>query len=364
MSDAAQSYIRIERPEPIIRADSVAHVAFERRDADSMSRFLVDFGLTAVGTRDNVRYFRGCDDRPYCVAIVPSNVDRLASIAFEAQEASDLERLAKATSAVLEPAQGPGGGMCVRLTDPDGLKVDVIHGAQRVETLATRRETLLFNTPENKRRVNETVRPALAPSPVFRIGHVVLQRPDFDRSMQWYMRHLGIIPTDVFALPDGRPNLAFNRLDRGSAPADHHSLAILGGPATNLLHVSFEIFDIDSLGQGQQFLRAAGWKHHWGIGRHQYGSQLFDYWKDPAGDEWEHYADGDVMNVDYPTGYHPLERGSLWTWGDDLPDALRPKFSLRLLWSMLSLSRQGKIDMSRMAGVKQALSAPPRKWLK
>jgi hypothetical protein len=31
---------------------------------------------------------------------------------------------------------------------------------------------------------------------------------------------------------------------------------------------------------------------------------------------------------------------------------------------MLALGRQGKIDMSRMAGVKKALSAPPRRWLK
>src|SRR6267378_2912026 len=230
MGDSSRSYVRVERPDPIVRADSVANVAFERRDVESMARFLVDFGLIAHETRDGIRYFRGYADQPYCVAISPSNVDRLERIAF--------------------------------------------------------------NTPGNKRRVNETVRPPLEPSPVFRLGHVVLQRPDFDRSIQWYMHHFGLIPTDVFALPDGRPNLAFMRLDRGSEPADHHTLALLGGPATNLLHVSFETFDIDSLGQGQQFLRAAGWKHYWGIGRHQYGSQLFDYWKDPAGDEWEHYADG------------------------------------------------------------------------
>jgi catechol 2,3-dioxygenase-like lactoylglutathione lyase family enzyme len=329
-----------------------------------MSRFLTDFGLVALETRDNVHYFRGCGDQPYCVAISASNADRLASVTFEAREAADVERLASATGARIEAAEGPGGGRRVRLTDPDGLTVVVIHGAQRVQPLPTRREALPFNTPGSKRRVNETVRPPLEPSPVFRLGHVVLQRPDFDRSIQWYMRHLGLIPTDVFAAPDGRAALAFMRLDRGSEPADHHSIAVLGGPATNLLHVSFESFDIDSLGQGHQVLRAGGWKHWWGIGRHQYGSQLFDYWKDPAGDEWEHYADGDVMNVDYPTGYHPLERGTLWTWGDDLPDALRPKFSLRTLWSMLTLSRQGKIDMSRMAGVKRALSVPPRPWLK
>lgn len=364
MSDSKRNYVPIERPDPIIRADAVAHVTFERRDVESMSRFLADFGLIALESRDNVRYFRGCGTQSYCVAIAPMSADRLVNIAFEARAESDLDRLARATGAPVEPAPGPGGGRRVCLTDPDGLSVDVIFGAQRVEVLPAPRESSPFNTPGHKRRVNQTVRPPLAPSPVFRLGHVVLQRPDFDRSVQWYMRHLGLIPTDVFAVPDGRANLAFMRLDRGSEPVDHHSLAILGGPGTGLLHVSFETFDLDSLGQGHQVLRAAGWKHWWGIGRHQYGSQLFDYWKDPAGDEWEHYADGDVMNIDYPTGYHPLERGTLWTWGDDLPDALRPKFSLRLLWSMLTLSRQGKIDMSRMAGVKQALSAPPRPWLK
>src|SRR6266702_7292843 len=89
--------------------------------------------------------------------------------------------------------------------------------------------------------------------------------------------------------------------DLASPPADHHSLALLCGPAAKLLHVSFETLDLESVGQGHQYLRAAGWNHYWGIGRHILGSQVFDYWKDPAGDEWEHYADGDVMNADYPT---------------------------------------------------------------
>jgi len=59
MSAPNQSYVRVERPDPIVRADSVAHVAFERRDVESMSRFLVNLGLIAHETRDGIRYFRG-----------------------------------------------------------------------------------------------------------------------------------------------------------------------------------------------------------------------------------------------------------------------------------------------------------------
>src|SRR5260370_7621273 len=172
MGGFSQSYIRIERPNPIVRADAIAHVAFERRDVDSMSRFLVDFGLLANETRDGIHYFRGYADQPYCVAISPSNVDRLARIAFEARDSSDMDRFAKATGAQLEPAQGPGGGMRVRLTDPDGLCVDFIQGAQRVNALPTRPAAIPFNTPRNNRPLTQTVRPPLDPSPVFRLGHV------------------------------------------------------------------------------------------------------------------------------------------------------------------------------------------------
>src|SRR5260370_19635008 len=101
MSASNQSYVRVERPDPIVRADSVANVAFERRDVESMARFLVDFGLIAHETRDGIRYFRGYADQPYCVAISPSNVDRLERITFAARSSSDLDRLAKATGAQL-----------------------------------------------------------------------------------------------------------------------------------------------------------------------------------------------------------------------------------------------------------------------
>ena len=39
----------------------------------------------------------------------------------------------------------------------------------------------------------------------------------------------------------------------------------------------------------------------WGIGRHVLGSQLFDYWFDPDGFEYEHYTDGDVFTADHET---------------------------------------------------------------
>jgi hypothetical protein len=329
-----------------------------------MSRFLRDFGLFEF-TRDNAaRYYRGHGPDPYLVMIEPAQEDSFVGFGVKARDRADLVRLAKVTGRAIEPAEGPGGGEQVRLTDPDGLVVEVVFGATPVEPIPTRTELVPLNTPVVKARVNAGVRTPVEPSPIFKLGHVVLQRPDFDAAAHWYMEHVGIIASDVQVLPDGSPAMGFFRLDRGPQPADHHSVAILGGPAVALLHVSFETFDIESVGQGHQYLRARGWTPFWGVGRHALGSQVFDYWKDPAGAEWEHYADGDVFDASQPTGYHPFHRGTLWAWGDDLPDALRPDISADDIAGIHAAGGFGPMPLERVEPLMRALLIPPRPWMR
>jgi Glyoxalase/Bleomycin resistance protein/Dioxygenase superfamily len=356
-------YQNLARPEPIVCADSMLNVAFERRDAEGMQRFLVDFGFMPVGKRGATSYFRGHGSAPYLVSIAESSRDSFSGFALAAREGKDLERLSKATGQPIEPVNDVGGGRRVRLIDPDGLAVDLIHGFESAKPLEVSRMLPVVNTPFEKGRVNVTVRSTTQPSPLFKWGHLVLQRPDFERASSWYMRHFGIIPSDVQCLPGGEAALGFFRLNRGALPADHHSIALLCGPATKLLHVSFETLDLESVGQGNQHLRAGGWTHYWGIGRHILGSQVFDYWKDPVGDEWEHYADGDVMTAEHPTNYLPLTRGSLWAWGDDLPDDLRPLISPEQVAAIHATGGFGSMDLNRVRGLMEALAIPPRSWL-
>jgi len=362
MSDP--DFAHLMRPDPIVRADSVLNVAFERREPLQMRRFLEDFGFRALNTVDGTTYFRGHGSAPYLVQVSESAQDRFRGFAFAASQADDLSKLAAATGQAIQTVHEPGGGRRVRLNDPDGLQVDLVHGFEPARAIPVPRSLHPVNTPFKSSRVNATVRSTTEPSPLLKVGHVVLQRPDFQRATQWYMRHFGLIPSDVQCLPDGQPALGFFRLDRGSTPADHHSVALLCGPATKLLHVSFETSDLESVGQGNQHLRARGWTHYWGIGRHILGSQVFDYWKDPAGDEWEHYADGDVMTADYPTGYSPLTRGGLWAWGDDLPDDLRPPISPDDVEKIHAAGGFGSMDLQQVKGLMQALSIQPRPWMR
>lgn len=353
----------IVRPEPIIKAKAMAYVMFQRVDVVAMDQFLLDFGLFALEPRDGVRYYRGSGTEPFLVAIEQGAEDRFIGFGVTVDSEEDLEALARANGLPVDDAPTPGGGRRVRLVDPHGTTVDVMHGAAPLDAIMPDHMSKPTNTPLVKSRINASIRPPLAPSPIFKLGHVVLGRPDFDLASQWYMRNLGIIPSDVQVLSDGSPALGFFRMDRGSEPADHHSIAIICSPSEAVLHVSFETFDIDSVGQGHQYLRARGWNHHWGIGRHNLGSQFFDYWKDPAGDEWEHYADGDVFDSSRETGYHELSRGTLWTWGDDLPDSMRPAFPLEQIDEIHAAGGFGELPLETARQFFTALKQPPRPWL-
>jgi hypothetical protein len=192
---------------------------------------------------------------------------------------------------------------------------------------------------------------------------MVLQVTDFPAMADWYMCHLGLIPSDVQYLPDGTPALAFFRLDLGSEPADHHTLVLLGAIENGFEHSAYEMIDIDAIGQRQQALLAGGHEHMWGLGRHVLGSQIFNYWRDPDGTQFEHYTDGDLFTADYEPRYSPFAPGSIWAWGEDAPAALRGKPSPAMVWRIVKALAARRISLPQLKLLGQALSQPARPWL-
>ncbi|MCA8900610.1 MAG: VOC family protein [Hyphomonas sp.] len=313
----------VVRPEALIKVDRIAHLVFEVEDLGPQEAFMQDFGLRTVEKSDTHLFMAGSGVDPFIYCAQKGKVSRYVGAAYVANSASDLEVLARTVegASAVEDFEGPGGGSRVILTDPFGFKVYVMHGQKEKPVDEFEREKPLpVNTPFNKQRVNRGQRPEFRPTNVFKLGHIVLRGQDFQSAAHWYMRTLGVIPSDVNCDHDGNPRMMFGRLDRGDQPADHHTVAIAGGaPESVFVHAAFETLDIDEIGQGQQYLASKGWDHNWGIGRHILGSQLFDYWFDPHGFEFEHYADGDVYTADHPTGYGFTDRSGIWMWGPDLP---------------------------------------------
>lgn len=359
-----QGVQKFPRPPAAGRAVSLAFLRWEKVRLDRTEGFWRDFGFTIVSSSDMRILARGTGEAP-CIAIATTGErDRFVGPAFTMSEDSNLDVYVRDFGGrLLSEADIPGGGRGVEILDPSGRSVWLLQGQQPLAQIDVRDPlTPMTNTAHQRRRINETVRPPIEPATVVRIGHFVLQTVDFMGMADWYLRVLGLIPTDVQYLADGSPALAFCRLNLGECPAEHHTVVLVSGIEDKYEHSAYEVVDLDAIGQGQQVLRAQGWRHMWGIGRHVLGSQLFDYWFDPDGFEYEHYTDGDMFTSDFETCYSPLEFGGIWAWGDDPPASMKPAKSLGTLFRVLRLIASKRIAPQRLKLLAKAAELPARPW--
>ena len=280
----------------LIKIEDVAFVRFRAPDLAEMRGFLEDFGLTVVEATPTRLVARAAGSSP--VAHVTELGDAgFAGVAFRAESLADLQRLAAAEGASVEPLDLPGGGSMVTLADPDGHRVDVVAGQTPADPLPVA-AAQPWNRSDAHDRLRATKRIAAGAATVVRLGPAVLNVSNFRASEQWYKERLGFITSDEIRLSPEFALGAFLRCDRGETPTDHHTLFLMQGrkgPGFN--HAAYEVADLDDLMRGHQRLTDAGRHAEWGVGRHLLGSQVFDYWRDPWGHTLEHWTDGDLFTA-------------------------------------------------------------------
>ena len=348
---------------PVIKVEDLAWLEFDKPDLDKAERFAHAFGFaTAVRTSDELQ-LRGAYAGAPCV-IIRKGPSRFAGAAFKAADSRDLLRLADAAGATVTNLPDSIGGLVVDLKAPDGAGVRVVAETHELPGLATQ-PVHTFNFGGDVRRTNATQRPPRAPSLVERVGHVVLQSTTYRESLDWYLQHLGLIVSD-FKYFDGQreagPTMSFIRCDRGSQPADHHTLAMTLGPRNRYVHSAYQVSDFDALAAGGQHLLDEGYYRSWGIGRHIEGSQIFDYWRDPDGFLVEHFTDGDRFDNTLELGWSPMTASGLAQWGPPASKdfmGISPSVeSMRELRSMLTALRQdNEFDLSRLRGLMKVASS-------
>jgi catechol 2,3-dioxygenase-like lactoylglutathione lyase family enzyme len=306
---------------PIICVHDLAFPRFRAPDLDRMERFLIDFGLHRSARTETALYMRGTDSDHH-VHVTHLGEPAFLGLAFAAASRGDLDALAAATGTRVAALDEPGGGSVVRLADPDGRRIDVVHGIAPVEPLRVRGHAPL-NTGAARVRVGALQRVAAGPSQVKRCGHAAIKTADLPRLWQWYQRHLGmLVSDDMFLEGPDKPLGRFARCDKGAAPADHHTLLLIDMGEAKLGHVAWEVADFDDLMAGHDHLARSGeYRSYWGIGRHVLGGQVFDYWKDPFGFTVEHWTDSDLLTADVPAASHHI-LAALSQWGPPPPPDL------------------------------------------
>ncbi len=304
----------------MLQLKDINHVVYRHPDLDVIERFLTDFGLVVALRTERHLYMRGTGELPYVYVAEQAEQPSFGAIAFAVQSIEDLyeaERLPGASR--IETLEGPGGGQRVTLADPTGRRIELVHGIQPVEPLPIR-TALTLNSAVEKRRFGCVQRPAKGAAQVLRIGHAAIGVSDMATNLEWYTRTLGLLPSDLVVETDdqGHPVAAFLRLNRGREWTDHHTIALFQATEDHVHHTSFEVQDFDAQCLGHEWMAAQGWSSFWGVGRHLLGSQIFDYWLDPAGNIIEHFTDGDLYNQESPLNYTDSCDSSLYQWGPQM----------------------------------------------
>lgn len=304
----------------VINVRDIAYVRYQAPDLDGMQACLDDFGMTRAARTESALYMRGYGTAPFVHVTEQGEAARCLGIGLWAQSAGDLDRLAAHVGARVQDNPEPGGGKVVSFRDPDGFRIDVLHGQTLLEPIAVR-DPVPMNPAVGRARLGQVVRIPPGPSHVMRCGHVALLVSDFRKSLAFYREVLGLRPSDTyFAGAPENTIAAFMHCGLGANYTDHHTIALIAAQdgVARFDHSAFEVLDLDDLMRGNEHLAARGHRHSWGVGRHIQGSQLFDYWRDPFGHKIEHWTDGDLVNDDTPVGHAPISNDELRQWAPPL----------------------------------------------
>jgi catechol 2,3-dioxygenase-like lactoylglutathione lyase family enzyme len=200
---------------PCIKVTDMAYGRLRAPDLDAMEEFLTRFGMVRSARTATALYMRGTDPAHH-VHVTEKGEPKFVGFAYYAESEDDLKRVARAPGASgIEHIDEPGGGKRVRLTEPNGYQIEVVHGIAAVEPIKTRRQKL--NTGEDPLlRAGELMRLPKGPSHVKRIGHGVLMTPRFRDTVGWFRDTLGFVCSDdVFVGEQSNLIGSFNRCDRG-----------------------------------------------------------------------------------------------------------------------------------------------------
>ncbi|HEY1301880.1 MAG TPA: VOC family protein [Stellaceae bacterium] len=167
--------------------------------------------------------------------------------------------------------------------------------------------------PERVRRYD---RPQGLPFHIGKIGHVVLNVRDVERSTRFYTEVLGFRISDVYPeemVPGGMVFLRCN--------PDHHGIALVGSlkaasASTELNHIAFAVGSLDEVVRARDHLRRHGVEIDF-EGRRRAGCQLAVEFRDPDGHRLEIY-----WGIDQIGSEGHVRPASEWKGARSLEDAV------------------------------------------
>jgi catechol 2,3-dioxygenase-like lactoylglutathione lyase family enzyme len=149
----------------------------------------------------------------------------------------------------------------------------------------------------NIEKLRRQQRPHGLPFRIGKLGHVVLNVSDLERSVAFYTQVLGFSVSDVYPTEMVPGGMVFMRCN-----ADHHGVALVGGAEarpdrSDMHHLAFEVATLDEVLRARDHLR-----NHGAVvdfeGRRRAGCQIAVEFRDPDGHRLEIYWGVDQVGSD------------------------------------------------------------------
>lgn len=310
----------------MVKVFDIAFVRLSSPDIDLQEQFLTDFGMFRSARTNNALFMRGTDPFHH-LHVTEKGEPGFIGLAYHVDEEEYLHEAAKRSGMPIEEVDEPGGGKRIRLREPNGFQIELIHGMERLPEIEVEHNSMNWREYRGVRS-GEEKRLNKGPSRIKRIGHAVMASPIQPETVKWFEENLGFVRSDNLYGGEDQSNIlaTFARIDRGTDYVDHHVLLCTKGATAGLNHIGYEVQDIDDLALGHDHLTAKGYEHIWGIGRHLSGSQVFDYWLDPWQRIHEHWTDTDLLNQENSTNVIPITELRS-QWGQPAPERFKKHVS-------------------------------------
>jgi catechol 2,3-dioxygenase-like lactoylglutathione lyase family enzyme len=165
-------------------------------------------------------------------------------------------------------------------------------------------------------RLKGMQRPHGLPFRIGKLGHVVLNVADLERSVRFYTEILGFSVSDVYPEDMVPGGMVFMRCN-----ADHHGVALVGAKKPearggDMHHMAFEVATLDEVLRARDHLRRCEVPIDF-EGRRRAGCQIAVEFRDPDGNRLEIYWGVDQVGSDGLT-----RPASEWKWSHTLKEAI------------------------------------------